>query len=125
MGLPRVPRILFAVPGILAGLLIPALTAPRALPANDVGMINDNFAVHSVTLHVGQRLTLVNNSERVHIIGPGRDTHIYPERGVPLKGFNLMQTNSVLVTGRWESAGTFYLTCSVHPKMTLKVVVIR
>jgi plastocyanin len=88
-------------------------------------MINDDFARDSVTLHVGQQLTLFNNSDVVHVIGPGRDTHVYPERGVPLTGFHLMETNSVLETGQWKTPGTFYLTCTVHPGMTLKVVVVR
>jgi plastocyanin len=126
MARPRIPRIFFVVPGLLAGLLVPALTAgPKPLAHGDVGMINDDFARDSVTLHVGQRLTLFNNSDVVHVIGPGRDTHIYPERGVPLTGFHLMETNSVLETGQWKTPGTFYLTCSVHPGMTLKVVVVR
>jgi plastocyanin len=126
MALPRIPRILFVVPGLLAGLLVPALTSgPRPLAPGDVGMINDDFAQDSVTVHVGQQLTLFNNSDVVHVIGPGRDTHIYPERGVPLTGFHLMETNSVLKTGQWKTPGTFYLTCSVHPGMTLKVVVVR
>jgi plastocyanin len=124
MALPRIPRILFVVPGLLAGLLVPTLTAsPKPLPAGAVGMINDDFAPDSVTIHLGQRLTLFNNSHVVHVVGPGRDTHIYPERGVPITGFHLMETNSVFTTGQWKTPGTFYLTCSVHPGMTLRVVV--
>ncbi len=77
-------------------------------------------------VHRGARLTLVNDSHVVHVIGPGRNTAIIsPERGVPMTGFHLMQTNDVFTTGRWMTIGTFYLTCSVHPGMTLKVVVIR
>jgi plastocyanin len=34
-----------------------------------------------------------------------------------------MQTNSVYTTPRWETPGTYTLTCSVHPDMTLKVIV--
>lgn len=121
-----VPRILLVVPGLLAGLLIPALTsAPKALPAGTtVGMVGRDFAKDEVKLHQGQKLTLVNNSSVVHVVGPGVDTHIIsPERGVPMTGFHLMQTNSVYTTGPWKMTGTFYLTCSVHPGMTLKVVV--
>ena len=122
-----VPRVLFVVPGLLAGLLIPALIAgPRHPPPDSVGMISDDFAQSSVTIHLGDQLKLVNDSHFVHVIGPGRDTHIVsPERGVPMTGFHLMQTNDVYTTGRWLTPGTFYLTCSVHPGMTLKVVVVR
>jgi hypothetical protein len=91
----------------------------------DVGMVTRDFAKEAVTLHRGQRLTLVNNSNAVHVIGPGRDTHIVsPEHGVPMTGFHLMQTNAVYTTGPWMTLGTFYLTCSVHPGMDLKVVVV-
>jgi hypothetical protein len=121
------PRILLIVPGLLIGLLLPAvIAAPKKAPTGAVGMISDDFARSVVTIHRGNRLTLVNNSHFVHVIGPGRNTHIIsPERGVPMTGFHLMQTNDVLTTGRWMTLGTFYLTCSVHPGMTLKVVVIR
>jgi plastocyanin len=34
-----------------------------------------------------------------------------------------METTDVYTTGAWNTAGTFYLTCSVHPEMTVKVVV--
>lgn len=120
-----VPRILWIVPGLLAGLLIPALTsAPKAPPAGTVGMVSSDFAKDQVTVHRGDRLTLINNSPVVHVIGPGVNTHIVsPERGVPMTGFHLMQTGSEFTTGVWKMTGTFYLTCSVHPGMTLKVVV--
>jgi plastocyanin len=123
----KVPRILLVVPGLLAGLLVPAIiAAPKPAPAGAVGMVGDDFARSAVTIHRGQRLTLVNDSNVVHVIGPGRDTAIIsPERGVPMTGFHLMQTNKAFTTGRWMRVGTFYLTCSVHPGMTLKVVVIR
>jgi plastocyanin len=121
------PRILLIVPGLLIGLLVPAvIAAPKTAPTGAIGMIGDDFAQSAVTIHRGQRLTLVNDSHFVHVIGPGRNTHIIsPERGVPMTGFHLMQTNDVFTTGRWMTTGTFYLTCSVHPGMTLKVVVIR
>jgi plastocyanin len=34
-----------------------------------------------------------------------------------------MQTDGVYTTGPWETPGSYYLTCSVHPRMTLNVVV--
>lgn len=125
MALPRIPRILFVVPGLLAGLLIPALSsAPKSLPAGAVGMIGDDFARDSVTIHVDQRLLLFNNSNVVHVIGPGRAGRIIGTAPhVPVVGFHLMQTNSVYRTRPWETPGTYYLTCSVHPDMTLKVIV--
>lgn len=121
-----VPRILFVVPGLLAGLLIPALhAAPKAPPPGSVGMENLDFARDTVTIHSGQSLTMVNNSNVVHVIGPGRSGRIWgTERDVPVAGFQLMQTNAVYKTPPWRTPGTYWLTCSVHPDMTLKVVVL-
>jgi plastocyanin len=120
-----VPRILFVVPGLLAGLLIPALSAaPKTPPAGAVGMISTDFARDVVTIHRGDRLTFFNNSNVVHVIGPGQAGKIIgTERHVPVVGFHLMQTNSVYKTPQWKTPGTYYLTCSVHPDMTLKVIV--
>jgi len=121
-----VPRVLLIIPGLLAGFLVPRLiAAPKPIPPTAVGMVTRDFAEDVVTLHRGERLTLVNDSNAVHVIGPGVDIHIRsPEPGVPMTGFHLMQTNSVYTTGPWMTLGTFYLTCSVHLGMTLKVVVI-
>ena len=120
-----VPRILFVVPGLLAGLLIPALShASQPVHPGDVGMSSNGFARPAVTIHRGERLTLANNSSLVHVIGPGRGGHIIsPVAGVPVLGWHLMQTNAVYETPPWRVPGTYYLTCSVHPEMTLKVVV--
>jgi len=120
-----VPRILFVAPGLLAGLLIPTLiAAPKPAPAGAVGMISHDFAQSVVTIHRGERLTLVNDSRLVHVIGPGRSGTIVGQAPhVPVVGFHLMQTNAVFTTPPWETPGTYYLTCSVHPDMTLKVVV--
>jgi plastocyanin len=119
------PRILLVVPGLLAGLLIPALTAsPKEAPHSSVGMVNESFTQSSVTLQRGERLVLVNDSRVVHVIGPGIDQHVYsPQRGDPVLGFHLMQTNAVYTTGRWMAPGTYHLTCTVHPGMNLTVVV--
>lgn len=121
------PRIFLVVPGLLAGLVIPAIgAAPKATPAATVGMVNERFAQSVGTVHRGERLTLFNSSRLVHVIGPGRGGQVIsPAVGVPVRGWNLMQTNSVYVTGPWQTPGTYYLTCSVHPEMTLKVVVVR
>jgi plastocyanin len=43
--------------------------------------------------------------------------------GVPVVGWHLMQTDSTYITPPWKIAGTYHLTCSVHPDMTIKVIV--
>jgi len=82
------------------------------------------FSQDSVTLHRGQTLTLVNNSLFIHIIGPGHDGTLTPApKGVPMTDRVLMQTNDTYTTPAWNKPGTYWLTCSVHPEMNIKVVV--
>jgi len=121
-----IPRILFVVPGLLAGLLIPTLgNAPKPAPANAVGMNFMDFSKDVVTLHRGEWLTLTNDSRNIHAVGPGQDGQIVsPVRGEPMTGFHFMQTNAVYRTGPWLTLGTFHVTCSVHRMMNLTVVVV-
>lgn len=125
-----VPRILFVVPGIVAGIFVPAVivTAPKPAPPNTVGMTNMDFAgPDTVYVHRGQYLTFVDSSHNIHEIGPGQNGQITsPVRGEPMTGIHLMTTNSVYKTGPWMTPGTFYVTCGVHPMtMNLTVVVVR
>jgi plastocyanin len=87
-------------------------------------MSSEGFARSAVTIHRGERITFANNSSLVHVIGPGRGGNIVgPARGDPVLGWHLMQTNGVYSTPPWRTPGTFYITCSVHPEMTVKVIV--
>jgi hypothetical protein len=125
--IPTVPRILFVVPGILAGILIPTVivTAPKPAPPNTVGMAFMDFSKDVVTLHTGDHLILVNSSRNIHVVGPGQNAQIVSAvRGEPLTGFHLMETNAVYNTGPWLTPGTYHVTCSVHPMMNLTVVVV-
>ena len=119
------PRILLVIPGLVAGLLLPAIgDPPKTPPANAVGMDAEVFDRSELTVDRGARLTLVNNSRVVHVIGPGRDGRVVsPTPGMPRLGSPLLETDSVEMTDAWERPGTYYLTCSVHPKMTIKVMV--
>jgi hypothetical protein len=122
-----VPRILFVIPGILAGLLVPAVIVdtPKPAPPDTVGMTFMDFTLDTVYLHRGQYLTFVDSSRNIHEIGPGRNGQITSQvRGEPLAGIHLMQTNTVYKTGPWMTSGTFYVTCGVHPTMNLTVVVL-
>jgi plastocyanin len=119
------PRILFVVPLLVAGIFVPAAITPKTPPPGAaVTMEHEMFVQHSVTIHRGQRLTLVNNSLFVHIIGPGRDGRLF--QGPPGEAITarvLMQTNETFTTAPWNTPGTYWVTCSVHPEMTVKVIV--
>jgi plastocyanin len=122
----KIPSIFFAVPWVLAGILVPALIVqtPRPAPPQTVGMSFMDFSVESVTIHRGDRLTLVNSSRNIHAIGPGQNGQVTsPVPGEPLTGYHMLETNDRYTTGPWMVPGTYYITCSVHPDMNLKVVV--
>ena len=122
-----VPRILLVVPGVLAGIFVPAVivSTPKPAPPNTVGMSFMDFSKDVVVLHRGERLTLVNSSRNIHAVGPGQNGQIVsPVRGEPLTGYHLMETNAVYTTGPWLTPGTFHVTCSVHRMMNLTVVVV-
>jgi plastocyanin len=124
----HVPRILFVVPGILAGILVPTVivTAPKPAPPNTVGMVNMDFSKDTVYLHRGQRLTFVDSSHNIHEIGPGNNGQVVSAvHGDPLTGFHVMETNGTYTTGPWMVPGTYYLTCAIHPTMNLTVVVLK
>jgi len=119
-----VPRILFAVPTLLLGMVLPtagaAITTP---PAGVLGMTHEYYSTDVVTVHRGDTLTMQNNSRFVHTVGAGKGGHLADAAGVPVTGPHLMETNDVLTTGQWNSTGEYSLTCSVHPEMTVKVIV--
>jgi plastocyanin len=122
--LMRVPRILFGLPLLLAGIFLPAAgSEPAKPPQGAIGMTHEGFTSKSVVLHAGQALTMVNSSRWVHIVGPGRDGRILENTAVPTPRVHLMETNDSYTTGKWTIPGTYYVTCSVHPEMTIKVVV--
>ncbi len=119
-----VPRILFAVPVLVLGMLLPTAGAAVKKPADGVlGMSHEHYTSEVVTVRRGDTLTLQNNSRFAHTVGPGKDGHLANAAGVPVSGAHLMQTNNVFTTGQWNTPGSYSLTCSVHPEMTVKVIV--
>jgi plastocyanin len=118
------PRILIAVPLIVAGAFLPAVgPAPAKAPAGAVGMGHEVFTIKKVQIHRGETLTFANDSRYMHIIGPGRDGTLAAADGDPLRERVLMQTNASYTTAPFNVPGTYYITCSMHPEMTVKIVV--
>jgi len=118
-----IPRIFFVIPPLLVGMYLPAVglhtTNP---PAGLLAMRHEQFASKEVTVPCGKTLTMQNDSHWVHIIGPGKNGLVVADKAVPMTRA-LTETNDVYQTGVWKTAGVYYLTCSVHPEMTVKVVV--
>jgi plastocyanin len=134
----RVPRFAVAAALVVAATAVPAAAPPLdPLPAGMVGMGHEGYEITHVqdarlgadgvpviTLHRGDRLSFQNDSRWVHIIGPGsRGLLTDPGHGAmaPLK---MLEENDVYTTPPWTTEGTFLLTCTVHPEMNAKVVVL-
>jgi plastocyanin len=118
------PRILIAVPLIVAGAFLHAAgPAPAKAPTGAVGMGHEVFAVKEVRIHRGETLTFANDSRYMHIIGPGRDGTLATAAGEPMQERVLMPTDASYTTAAFNVPGTYYITCSMHPEMTVKIVV--
>jgi plastocyanin len=100
-----VPRFLLAVPLLVAGVVVPTVSAgPSAAPAGTIGMGHEAFAV----------------------IGPGEDGRITSEPGAPslgTRGAFLSESGQTYTTAAWNTPGTYHVTCSLHPEMTVTVMV--
>lgn len=122
--LVALPRILLVVPLLVAGVWLPAAGAdPKPAPSGVLGMDHEHFASDQVTVKCGDTLSMVNDSRWVHIIGAGQGGLISAApAGVPV-GRTLVETDDSYTTGKWNVPGTYSVTCSVHPEMTVKVVV--
>jgi plastocyanin len=122
-----IPRIFFAVPLLALGAFLPAAGhGPKPAPAGAVGMEHETFTTGSVTIPVGGTLTFVNNSRFLHVLGPGEHGRLTGTTGVPQmgpRGAHMSQTGDTWTTATWNTAGTYHVTCSLHPEMTMTVVV--
>jgi len=118
------PRILLALPLIAAGAFLPAVgPEPAKAPAGAVGMGHEVFTTKKVTVHRGETITFANDSRYMHIIGPGSDGTLAEADGSPMRERVLMPTNDTYTIGPFDVPGTYHFTCSMHPEMTVIVVV--
>jgi len=123
-----VPRVVWAVPIILAGWFATGFTHDVKVPNRPgmVGMEQEEFDRTTVHLRVGERLELFNNSNFLHVVAVGRDARVTKAEGAP--GFGPRGVVSVprgdgYRTLSWNTPGTFHVTCTLHPEMNLTVIV--
>jgi plastocyanin len=135
----RFPRIVVAVGLIAAGLLLPAL-GPRLQPpmTGVIGMGHDSYVVSGVgeddgdetakvpeiVIHVGETITFQNNSRWIHIVGPGDKGLLTAQGAGAMTPRKMMEQNESYTTAPWPNPGTYLITCTVHPDMNAKVVVL-
>src|SRR5581483_11474479 len=91
---------------------------------NTVGLSGENFAQSSITIKKGQSVTLVNQSNVVHIISNGSWQSDTPdpqtEPGAPVvNNYTISSPNQTEVIGPFNTAGTFHYYCTVHTGMNL------
>lgn len=96
---------------------------------NTVRLLGATFAVSSITIHKGEAITFVDDSNEgsLHILVVGKGGQPISEQGAPdfggLAGERLDVGDS-WTTSPWNTAGTFHVTCTAHPTtMTLTVIV--
>lgn len=120
----RLPRILLAVPLIVAGAFLPAVgRAPAKAPAGVVGMAHETFTTEEIGIHRGGTVTFVNDSRYMHIIGPGRNGSLNEAPGEPMHRRVLSEQGDSYTTPPFNQPGTYHFACSIHPKMNVEVVV--
>lgn len=101
-------------------------TANPNAPANEVDMGAANFAQTSRTISAGQSIHFVDEqSGTMHILCIGKNGHCDASAKGPQdlvgQGFTIQpgQTHDVQFT----AAGTYPITCTIHPNMNLTVTV--
>ncbi len=96
---------------------------------NTVRLLGASFAVASITIHKGERITFVDDSNEgsLHVLVVGQGGQPVSEKGAPdfggLSGERLDVGDS-WTSPPWNTAGTFHVTCTAHPTtMTMTVIV--
>lgn len=108
---------------LAAGCGKPAATTSSG--GNSVAMDASNFAIHSITVKAGQSVVFDDSGGGYHIICLGTDQVCDQTAQGPSElmgqGFtiNAPQTKNVV----FATAGTYKVTCTVHPDMNLTVTV--
>jgi plastocyanin len=93
-----------------------------------VHMSDQNFAQSTVTIHKGDSITLTDDTATPHIIANGTWQNSSPmpmhEQGMPsANNIQISGSGSSQTVGPFMTPGTYHLYCTVHPGMSLTIVV--
>lgn len=114
---------------LLATVLAGCAARPAADAADDGAITMDHlvFGTETHEIPVGGRITFSNSSSRaLHVLVVGKDAQPRSEPGAPSFGGASGHRSEVgdrWTTPQWDNPGTFWVTCTLHPSMNLKVVV--
>jgi plastocyanin len=95
---------------------------------NTVKMEGGTFNISSITISKGSTITFLDdpNNGALHILVVGQDGQQNSEQGATdfggLSG-QRVDIGSTWTTPPWNTAGTYHVTCTVHPLMNLTVKV--
>ncbi len=111
--------------------LVLALAACAPTPADHepgtIGMEELVFDTEHNVIPVGGRLVFSNGASRsLHVLVPGKNAQPRSQRGVPSFGGSSGHRSEVgdrWTTPLWTTPGTFWVTCTLHPRMNLEVIV--
>jgi plastocyanin len=120
----------------LGALLIGVIAQPSAggsasaskAGTQTVHLLPSTFAPNIIALHKGDTLTIVDDAPVPHSITNGTwsgDNKPVPgvEPGAPIiKNVNLNNNNTATV-GPFTTAGTYHIFCTIHPGMSLTIIV--
>jgi plastocyanin len=133
---PTMPAWLAQGIGVLAGLVLGALLiGAAAQPVSGGGATAKEtvhltplaFAPDTVSVHTGDSLTVIDDSPTPHILANGTWTDGNKpapgaEPGAPTIS-NVELNNNTVKIGPFPTAGVYHIYCTVHPGMSLTVVV--
>ena len=95
--------------------------------AGDITMDHLVFGTESHEITVGGRITFSNFSSRaLHVLVVGKDAQPRTQPGAPSFGGasgHRAEVGDRWTTPSWNTPGTYWVTCTLHPSMNLKVQV--
>ena len=122
------PRTLIAA--LFATILLTGCAAEPDRAPDDAGAIGMDHLVFETEVReiaVGEQLTFSNASSRaLHVLVVGKDAQPKPQEGAPSFGGASGHRSEVgdrWSTPPWKTPGTYWVTCTLHPSMNLKVLV--
>jgi plastocyanin len=137
---PHTPGWMKPALGVVGGLMLGALLigvmaqTPSAsggasvrAGTQTVHVASTSFAPDIIALHKGDTLTIVDDAPVPHAITNGAwsaDNKPVPgvEQGAPIIK-NVEVNNSTATVGPFTVAGTYHIYCTIHPGMTLTIIV--